>query len=565
MTTSTRTDVSVRSYILALQAGQRPARPDCGPFWSPLVDILEDLAFNPKFKGKPQSIAAAFTGVAAGNPALDDLLHSSDQQQEETILIAPNAMLALPEFAYLPKDLSRGACTWLDQYEAFSLLASPEGYDHFHVFCGLWLLSTVAARRVYIAKGQGKVYPNLMFSLFSKTSTSAKSTTAEVAVNILKKTGLGYHLTPKRISPQRLMSEMAGTILPTNYGDLDALQRERIRQRLAMAGQKAMFSDEFGKFIRSILRKQSTNTEFQSLLLEMDSCPDDFDSSTFSRGGENIEAPYLSMLGCMTPPDLTENSKSGADFWADGFWARFGFVAAPVGSDKDETLDLEELPIPLTLISPLIDWHQRLGLPECSITELPGKDPDQPSGKFVISRGSLPEIKATIDQESKDAYKRYRTALKQLFKTYKHEDFNGSYARLPEMAVRIALLLASLENDNHVEIRHWARAQELTELLRASLHEMYTQVNAPTEPESSPASLIEDDILRILTKKGPLTLNVLRTSYLKKRSVDQLERALRQMDRAGMIQSFPTHGSTKYKIKKIIEEDRDDGTDDEFN
>jgi hypothetical protein len=527
------------------------------------VDILEDLAFNSKFKGKPQSIAAAFAGVAAGNPALDDLLHSSDQGEE--VSIQPNILMpALPESAQLPPDLSHGACAWLDQYESFSQQASPEGYDHFHVFCGLWLLSTVAARRMYIAKGQGKVYPNLMLSLFSKTSTSAKSTTAEVAVNILKKAGLGYHLTPKRISPQRLMSEMAGTILPTNYGDLDALQRERIRQKLAMAGQKAMFSDEFGKFIRSILRKQSTNTEFQSLLLELDSCPDDFDSSTFSRGGENIEAPYLSLLGCMTPPDLRENSKSGADFWTDGFWARFLFVAAPLGSDKDETLDLEEFPIPPTLISPLVDWHERLGLPQCSINELAGKD-EQPSGKFMISRESLPETKATVDQETKDAYKRYRSGLKQLFKKYKHEDFNGSYTRLPDAALRIALLMASLENDTHVEIRHWARAQELTELLRASLHEMYNQVNTPIEEESSPVSRVEDDILRILTKKGPLTLNVLRTSYLKKRSVDQLERALRQMDRAGMIESFPAHGSTKYKIKKqLMEEDRD-GADDEFN
>jgi Protein of unknown function (DUF3987) len=391
-----------------------------------------------------------------------------------------------------------------------------------------------------------KIYTNLMIALFAKSSTNAKSTTAQVALDVLYEAGLGYHLTPKRISPQKLTSDMAGAHIPVNYHEMTPDQQERTRRRLAMAGQRGMFLDEFGKFVKSVLRKQSTNADFVSLLLEFDACPKDFDTSTFSRGGENIEAPYLSLLGCMTPPDLRENSRSGADFWTDGFWARFSFVAAPPDADKDETLELGLLPIPEELIDQLTAWDERLGVPECYLDAIPGKD-GEPSGKYTINRASLRETRAEMTDDAHAAFVRYRSALKALFKPLKHQDFNGSYIRLPETALRIAILMASLENNNLVEIRHWARAQELAELLRLSLHEMYSQVNASDMIESQGAK-VEDEIIKHLTRHGALTVNTLRTSYMKQYSSKQLEEVLNAMIRGGTITKFKTSHSYKYAL-----------------
>ena len=43
-------------------------------------------------------------------------------------------------------------CQWLDNYVEFSMKFSPRSPESFHQVCGLWVLSTVAARRVGVAK-----------------------------------------------------------------------------------------------------------------------------------------------------------------------------------------------------------------------------------------------------------------------------------------------------------------------------------------------------------------------------------------------------------------------------
>jgi hypothetical protein len=52
----------------------------------------------------------------------------------------------LPDSAWIDPDLGQDACKWLDEYIDFSREWSPRAYDGFHIACGLWLLSTIAAR-----------------------------------------------------------------------------------------------------------------------------------------------------------------------------------------------------------------------------------------------------------------------------------------------------------------------------------------------------------------------------------------------------------------------------------
>ena len=91
----------------------------------------------------------------------------------------------LPEAAHLPSGLSQGASPWIDEYISYSRLASPEGYEDFHSACGLWVLSTVAARRVCLRLQRKTIYPSLMLVLTARTTLFAKTTTAEVAKDLL--------------------------------------------------------------------------------------------------------------------------------------------------------------------------------------------------------------------------------------------------------------------------------------------------------------------------------------------------------------------------------------------
>lgn len=538
-------DLQARAYIFAMRDGKKPdERPNVGEFWAEIVEELERKYI--KFGKSSSAMSDVLDDMCRQHPALADLLQAASPPPQGAWV--PE----LPDFAACDYTLGVGACPPLDQYIAFSKEASPEGYKDFHFACGLWLFSIINARRVYLQLKQKRVYGNLMFALCADTSDFAKSTTANVAKAVLFQCGLNYLLGPNRITPQKLLSDMAGAFVQTNYNDMEPDKQERIRRRLSMPGQKGLIFDEFGKFVQSVLRKNSTNADFTDIFLEFDACPEEFETATISRGGEPIDRPYISLLGSMTPPNLKDNAKSGADFWTDGFWARFSFIVA-VGDPKDESLDAEELEIPKALIEALQKWHKDLGIPNCYLEPQTDKDGDA-NGKYKIIRDALPETPCSITDEAHAAWKRYRSALKRLKRTFPHKDFHGSYARLPETALRIALLMASLSNNNKIEMKHWSRAQELAEVLRRNLHELYALVNQPIAPESEKAT-VEQEVEHHLRLHGPLTLNTLRNSYMKKRSVKEIEEALKGLKRIGRVQEFSTSHAVKYQISRSEEED----------
>ena len=48
---------------------------------------------------------------------------------------------------------------WLEEYVDLSRIWSPRAYDDFHEACGLWLLSTIAARRLADTTPEYEEYP----------------------------------------------------------------------------------------------------------------------------------------------------------------------------------------------------------------------------------------------------------------------------------------------------------------------------------------------------------------------------------------------------------------------
>src|SRR5260370_32504114 len=415
----------------------------------------------------------------------DDPMQGGDEEQEEGF----SSFVELPEKARLAPEKSLGACPWLDDYEAFSKEASPEGYDDFHIFVGMSILSTIHAGRSYIQLGRKKVHGNLYIVLCAITSTAAKSFTTVIRRDALAEAELNYFVGPKKVTPEKFVNMMEGKDLPNNYGLLSPKKQEYHRRKIAMSAQKSLHRDEFGKFIREVLRKNSSESGWLGLLLELYDCPPDgYDAYTISRGADVIENPCLTLLGTMAYPDLNENAAPGADFWTDGFWARIGFVASRTSYNKIDTLDAgKKFPIPYSkLIAPLIEWDEQLGMPQCEIVPKTDKNGKAVEGVYEVNKSDeFPSQECTITHEANQAYKTYRETLKKLITDFDHCDFNGSYDRLAEQALRMAVCMASIENDNHIEIRHWAKAQELAELLRRSLHRLYDYIGSRGESDGS--------------------------------------------------------------------------------
>ena len=239
----------------------------------------------------------------------------------------PDAMPELPESARLPDSMGAGACRWLDEYERFSRLWSPRAWDDFHAAAGLWILSTIAARRVMLPFG-GQRFTNLYFGLTATTTIHGKTTTSKIAGDAIRAAGLDHLLIHGDSTPQAFVQALA-----TNGADLkpDATPDtiEKTERRLLFAGQRGWMFEEFGGKVSAMMRDGSVMSEYRALMLRFDDCDQTYEYRTISRGTETIQNPYLALLANVTPAYLQPFAGRGAPLWADGFFARFVFLTSP--------------------------------------------------------------------------------------------------------------------------------------------------------------------------------------------------------------------------------------------
>ena len=145
-----------------------------------------------------------------------------------------------------------------------------------------------------------------------------------------------------------------------------------------------------------------------------------------------------------------------------------------------------EMVIPERLLQPIRDWHKRLG---------------------DLSANNRSPLE--LDPDVKDAYYRYDGALRRLLVEIGIPDFDGSYGRLPEKALRIAALFASLEGSPTIKMKHWAKAQAIAQRWRGNLHEVYKQVNQSTQEKKSMSELekVRSPLLRRQTRPSEKSSN----------------------------------------------------------
>jgi hypothetical protein len=444
-------------------------------------------------------------------------------------------MPSLPATARLPHGLGADASPWLDRYIGFSRKWSPRAYDGFHEAVGLWVLSTVAARRLIVHFGRPRYSP-LIIALAARTSLFAKSTTTEIGTELLHGAGLDWMLAPDQATPQKFVSNCSGRV-PDGYVGLRVDAQARARSRLAFAGQQGWFYEEFGQHLRAMTRANGTMAEFRGIIRRFDDCPQRFEYSTIGRGSDVVDRPYLALLANMTPADLRPLAKRGSSMWGDGFWARFAFVTPPTVERRLDRFPRTERPIPHALVEPLRSWHQRLGIPVVQVRGGEGEPyvaavtPQQP---MIISLGD----------GVFDAIYRYSEGLTAIIQSSDLPDLDGNYSRFPEKAIRISMLITSLEGGDTIEMRHWARAQEVAERWRACLHALYQQVN---DPGPSKAEQDEEKVLRVLRRRGELTAAQV-SRFVRGLSTSETKVILEGLVEAGEVVSRSTARTVRYSL-----------------
>jgi len=433
------------------------------------------------------------------DPALRAEIHAADPDHKppEPVEIDMRRVdvPALPASVLLGDDLAQGASPWLDRYIAFSRVWSPRSYALFHVAVALWLLSTIAARRVVLWFGH-KRFTNLYIALCAHTSLWAKSTGTRPARRLLAALGLDWLLASDDATPQKFIADLTLSV-PADYDRLDAEGQARVLRRCAFSAQRGWFYEELGMKINAMMAPAGFMADFRGILRSLDDCPDRYEYGTIGRGTDIVRQPYLALLGNMTPADLRHAAQKHEALWRDGFWARWAFVTPPEGANRSrERFPEGECRIPSDLLQPVREWHDRLGAPTVDLREIED-DKGKPTGERAVSAAHLPQRICQADPDVIEALYAYQDGLLDVTDGWETHDLDGNYARFAEKALRIALLLASLENGGRVELRHFARAQGITEGWRASLHELYAQVN---RAEPSEVRETEDRAVQIVEK-----------------------------------------------------------------
>ena len=81
-------------------------------------------------------------------------------------------------------------------------------------------------------------------------------------------------------------------------------EQEQSKLIISKAGQRGWFFDEFGSHLEAMVKPGGYMAKYRELFRTFYDPQDKYTYSTISRGDDNVERPYLSLLANLTPDDL---------------------------------------------------------------------------------------------------------------------------------------------------------------------------------------------------------------------------------------------------------------------
>ncbi len=485
-------------------AAERPT------FDNALEGMIERIERTARESGNAQVARNLINTYKQGNAAFAALfIEPEEKAQAEK---EAGSVPALPPDVKANEAQAHEASPTLDALIAFFKRWATRSYEGYHEAVAIWVLATIAARRV-VLKWRAGIWPTFYIMLVSKSGRHAKTEAAFYGTKVILDCGLGFLLAPDETTPQRLLSKMSGQHIPRNYSLMDNNEKEAFHRKLAFSGQKGWQYDEFGDFLQEIISGRGYNVLFYRLLKQLYDNKPEFTYDTGARGEEVIKLASLNIIGTTAPESLTPIAGRDSKVWTDGAFARIAFIVPPPESIKLQSAPDGEAIVPDNIREALITWHKQLGEPYCQVIDMAEREEllEQTYGKdtkkknkdtpaYKIEREDLPQNPINWTGSGvREAHECYYQALVQMGLDYNLDvRLNSNYIRLPDMALKIAMLLASLENNGRMDMRHWARGQEITERWRANLHTLMAQLSGGG---ISGYGELEAAVIDVITKK----------------------------------------------------------------
>ncbi len=439
------------------------------------IESIKSAFKGPRTPANPKAFEYKTNRKRATAPtAEDDMDEIESFNDDGHAFPIHSGMPELPKVAQLTNaEIKQGrkAGKFIDDYMTFATHDAPMSPPLFHQTYALAILSTAIARRVFVSVGTNAIYPNLYIMLSAPSTLYTKTTGYKSAMKLLETAGLSHLLLPDGVTPQSLITELSNRP-QDNFKDWTQDDKEEWQQERLFAGQRAWWIDEAARLLSQFQQKHLA--DLLPIVLRLYECESKIKVSTQIRGRETVRNSYLTICGPTTPAALRSHLKT-PDYWTNGLFARFLLVApdtAPV-----RVFYPDPFPVP-----PALAKH---------INQLTFEKLEQPKENAIGPTPPPPATEAKIMPEVKSKWDNYHAAMFEIISRRNlPEKLHACYGRFHEKAIKIAVLLAVSDwvrmakgNPLIIQSHRWARAQEMTEGYRASLHRMIEDASTPMETE----------------------------------------------------------------------------------
>jgi hypothetical protein len=283
--------------------------------------------------------------------------------------------------------------------------------------------------------------------------------------------------------------------------------------------------------------------------------PTSYTKDTIGRGYETVTRPYIALLASTTPDDFKGVGSKDSVLWGDGTFARFIFVP-PMPNEAPSKVRRENdfIEIPDSLKQPLLEWHNRLGIPQIDFDYLDAdwdREDDKKSEEVTnnidveSAVGVLNINKIKFSDEAHNAYYDYQEALESIAYETNMGKLTANYTRLSINATRIAVLFASFDGSKFVELKHWAKAQKIMEDFRVLLHHAVTLVGNANE---SSLGKTEQKIIERIKGMGETSAKVLHNNIARDMPISDFMAILNNLVKCKILYSTNTGRAEKYGL-----------------
>jgi hypothetical protein len=310
---------------------------------------------------------------------------------------------------------------------------------------------------------------------------------------------------------------------PSNYEKLLPRQKTHVDYGRRFAAQRGILIDEASSMLGAS-RKDYMQGQEELLLRGFDSSGMEYRRRTASEGLIEIRDLSLSILGATTPAALIRNINN--DSWETGQMARYALLYPERRLEYQlSNLTPDEFRPPVELIWRLQSLHN----------ELPA-----PPQLEVLAGENVPERESLSAIFQPDAYALYsaysRAVTYDLLKDSLDSRLHPNYARLHEICLKVALSIAAIDWADTKSPRKlptitlgvWARAQQIAESWRLSMHRLMKAVDTGEDART------ESRVLNHLTRypAGETLRDLTRRTGMKRVAIQD---ALQSLIAAGCV------------------------------